>query len=97
MATYSTLADARQAYLDNADYADVGSSAKARAFIVACRSLLILQPSRSMATSHQVEFMPQLISAQLQEAKDWLAINDPAAAGKGGGHKRYFDISGMRD
>lgn len=97
MATYSTLADARQAYLDNADYADVASPSKARAFITACRSLLILQPARSMASSHQVEYQPSLIAQQLQEARDWLAINDPTGGGNGAGHKRYFDISGLRD
>lgn len=97
MATYSTLPDARAAYLANADYAEVGSAVKARAFIVACRALLILQPMRSMATSHQVEFNPSLIERELKEAKTWLALNGTNANTGGMGRAKYLDLSGMRD
>jgi hypothetical protein len=42
----ATLATVLTAYEDNADYDETGSSAKAKAFVVACRKLLTKMASR---------------------------------------------------
>lgn len=97
MATYLTLTEARLAYLENAGYAESGSAVYARRFITACRSLLVLQPVRSMAASHQIEFSPRLIREELESAQQWLATHGGGPGSPGRGAAKYFDMSGLRD
>lgn len=69
-----------EAYHDNADYAETGSIAKARAFVTACRRLLVLQPSESANRETTTRFDMKLIQQELEMARQWLAANDTSAA-----------------
>ena len=43
----STLTDVQNAYVDNASYAEDASIAKAKAFVTACRILLLKLPAEA--------------------------------------------------
>ena len=92
---YTTLADAKAAYLANAGYEAASSRAQALAFVEACRALAVLLPSRSRAgrSGVEVEMDPTLVSEEGRQARRWL--------GQGGGTSapgvRYADLSNFRD
>ena len=73
----STLADAEAAWDDNADYAEVGSTTKAQAFIQAGRILLRRLPSRVASGRGAADTTLNVgaIERQLQQAQRWLAAN----------------------
>jgi len=81
----STLDEVKAAYADNASYSEDGSAAKARAFIVACRILLIKLPERvqhgGSGTAEMVQLNLTLINQQLADARAWLAANGAFAGG----------------
>lgn len=94
MATYSTLTEARAAYLANADYADNGGDAtKAAAFIVACRSMIALLPTDSRSGSVGAAFDVRLIRDELRQAEAVLASISTAS---GYGAVRGLDLSEFR-
>lgn len=75
-----SLTTAQEAYLDNADYDDTASTAKAKLFRTACRQLIVLLPSSAMrgAGSNQqtVGFRIEEIRRSLEAVECWLAVND---------------------
>ena len=85
LSSTSTLDDIKAAYADSASYAEDGSPAKARAFITACKLLLLWLPRRSAATGggqgEEIELEPRLIAEQEAEARKWLATYSSAADG----------------
>lgn len=88
----STLAEIQAAYDDNASYAEDGSASKARTFITACRLLLRQTPSRAASGGrggYEVEMDPGLVKDQLDEARRWLAVNDPSVNGCGIVHANF--------
>jgi hypothetical protein len=79
----STLAEIRAAYADNASYEEDSSPAKARGFITACRLLLLNLPKRAVhggRGGEEIELDLTLISAEMIEAKKWLAVFGSALA-----------------
>lgn len=77
--TYTTLSDARTAYLANVSYRNgSGSVAMAEKFAAACRSLLVLQPSRSAQEGDLAEFPEHIIRDELATVEKWLDSNDSA-------------------
>lgn len=83
----STLAQAKASYLDNASYAEDSSVAKCKAFITACRFLLLMMPKRAShggRTGEEIEIAPDVIQAEKEAAEAWLA-GQPADDGTGGG------------
>ncbi|HEX8911075.1 MAG TPA: hypothetical protein VF796_01865 [Humisphaera sp.] len=82
----STLAEIEAAYMDNASYAEDGSAAKARAFVTACRLLILKTPKMTGTREAQLTLSPELLAGQIDEANAWLASNGggPAAAAAGG-------------
>jgi len=79
----TTLATARAAYLDNADYDADGSVSKAKLFRTACRQLLALLPSDSSMAggfSSNVSFRVEEISRQLSSVQAFIANNDTSNA-----------------
>jgi len=80
-----TLDAAKAAYLDNADYETAGDAAKCRAFLLACRRLLILLPSAAnQGQAGGAEFDIPQIRRELDDARQWLiyvSTDDPAALG----------------
>lgn len=75
-----TLATAQAAYLDNADYDEDNSVAKAKAFRTACRQLIILLPSSGMrgagGNQQTFGFRVEEIRPHLHACEAWLAVND---------------------
>lgn len=72
--SYSTLNEARAAYLANADYADgAGDTTKAATFRTACRSLLVLLPQSVSSNATSMSFTVEKISAELDRVDRWIA------------------------
>lgn len=71
----SDYSDARDAYLANADYAESASTSKARAFITACRKLIVLLPSEVAGGSSRTRADENLrqFRAEMEQAQRWLA------------------------
>lgn len=73
------------AYDSNADYDDgAGNVTKARAFKVACRTLLRMPTkSQRFATGgpNLIEHDPKFVNKQLEAVTSWLALNDSATGG----------------
>ena len=96
MATYKELLEA---YDTNADYEEVGSVAKCRAFITACRRLLSpgVSPKRSVhggRGAEEIEVDLTVLRDQLNAAQQWLADYD---AGEIGSHVVHSDFTNFRD
>lgn len=78
----STDSDVWAAYDDNASYDEDGSTTKAKAFRTACRFLLRRQPKRATdGLGSSVEFNPDLIQKEMDEANDWLRANSTTSGG----------------
>ena len=76
----STLREIKASYLDNASYQEDESVPKAKAFITACRMLLLQLPKRAnLANRNEIEIDTKLLPEQIEEAKAWIATNDVAA------------------
>jgi hypothetical protein len=91
----STRQEILDAYADNASYAEDGDATKARAFITACRILLLKIPrrvARGGPASEEIEMEPRLIMDQIDEAKRWLAMNAPRQESV-----QYSDFRNFRD
>lgn len=73
----STLADIKGQYLDNADYEESASVSKAKLFITACRALLLKLPANTAgAGGGSIALSPQLIAAEMNQARAWLSSNN---------------------
>lgn len=93
----STLDEIKAAYLDNATYDEESDAAKARAFIVACRALLLKLPKRARhGGSEEVELTPNEIRGQLEAAKRWLTVNADGTAGSAS-RVRHISVEEFRD
>lgn len=92
LSSSSTLAEIKDAYLDNGSYEEDDSTTKAAAFITACRLLLIKLPKKAVKSAAEVELEPGLIKAELTSARRWLATK-----GAVGGGVTHVDMRGFRD
>lgn len=82
----------KAAYLDNMSYEETGSQAMCRAFITACKALLLSLPAKAGHGQATVELSPPEIRMQLNDARAWLALNP--AGGNGG--VAHYDFSEFR-
>lgn len=92
LSSASSLDEIKAAYADNASYVEDDSTSKARAFVTACRLLLLRMPRRTVhggRGSEELELQPELIQGELQRAETWLAAR-PAA---GGGNPSVLHVS----
>jgi len=76
MTTASEIATAEAAYFSNADYAEVRSAPKARAFVTACRKLLIA-PSSMVKGANSISNRIDLLRDELRDAQKWLERFSP--------------------
>lgn len=100
LSSSSTLTQVRNAYFDNAGYEENGSPSEAKAFITACRQLLVRQPSRSSKGGRggeEIEINLTVVSEQLREAQAWLAENGTDTDAGGPGTFKHLDFSTFRD
>ena len=84
LSSASTLAQIKAAYLDNASYQEDADVAKARAFITACRMLLLKLPQHAaQGDGVEVTLDVRVIRDEMNAAKRWLANSAPGALGGG--------------
>jgi hypothetical protein len=98
LSAVSTSADIEAAFLDSMSYDADGSPDKCRAFIAACRGLLLRRPStasRGASDSSQAfTWSMESIKAELDAARQWLAF---APVANGGDNTVHPDFSNLRD
>jgi hypothetical protein len=63
LSSTSTIAEIEAAYADNAGYAEDNSPSKARAFITACRLLLLKRPTEAGSGTDRLVLSPEQIAA----------------------------------
>ena len=67
LSSSSSLDDCLNSYLDNAGYQEQNNAAMARAFITACRCLLVKLPALvAQGGGSQVQMIPALISKEME-------------------------------
>jgi len=82
LSSSSSEAEVLAAYQDNACYEEEHDVTKAKAFLTACRYLLLVLPKIAQQGGRggeMVELSTDLIAAQLSEARTWVARNDTTA------------------
>ncbi len=96
LSSASTTAQVLAAYADNCSYEEDASTSKCQAFITAVR--LLLSPAHSLKRSvhggrggNEIELSPELLRAELQDARQWLA-NQNAADSGGVTHADFTDF-----
>jgi len=94
--TYTTYATARDAYLANAVYEEERSVAKARTFISACRSLILLGPAATGAGESTVSFDPARFEKELQRAQTYVQRYSTDATDQGGVRSTRADFTYLR-
>ncbi len=93
----SSNAEIEAAYIDNASYQEDADAVKARAFVTACRVILLKRPQRvGQGNKLNLEYNLELVEKQLQAAQQWLATN-PAAQGATNPSIRHPDFTYYRD
>jgi alpha-D-ribose 1-methylphosphonate 5-triphosphate synthase subunit PhnL len=80
LSSSSSLAQVEAAHADNASYAEDNSVAKARAFITACRILLLKYPKRTGTPQAELETSIDLVQKEKKAAEDWVAAHDTGPA-----------------
>jgi len=81
----STLSQVEAAYIDNASYAEDGSVSKAKAFITACRILLLKIPKESSTPQSRGVFNTDLIQKEMEIAQAWVMASDTSDSSVNGG------------
>lgn len=93
LSSTSTLDEIKAAYMDNASYEEDASVAKAKAFVTACRLLLMKIPKVSQdSEGARVEMNPDLIQREMAEAREYVRAHEPTttAGSTGRATSRYF-------
>lgn len=94
LSSASTLTEIKAAYLDNASYQEDADLAKARAFITACRMLLLKLPQRAaQGDGVEVQLDVRMIQTEMNATKRWIANS---AAGSIGGGVRVASFQNLR-
>lgn len=99
LSSTSTLAQVEAAYIDNASYAEDSSVAKAKAFITACRILLVKLPKASNSGDAGATYNTDLIQKQMEQAQQWVTANDTSSssdASSGGPVVARFNFNNFR-
>jgi len=100
----SSIDEIIASYADNASYEEDGSVTKARAFVTACRLLLLKLPKSASVGGgdrgggHEMELEPRLIKEELAAAQQWVALNASTASDGSTRHTTsYSDFTNFRD
>lgn len=80
----STLDEINAAYADNASYDEDNSASKCKAFITACRLLLIKIPAMVRSGGrHEVQMNTSLIQAAMNDAQRWKSSGSSGSGSAG--------------
>lgn len=86
----ATLSDAVSDMVDNVDFEEVGSVAKARAFITAANKYLILKPTQqSSHDGSSLSWDVSRVEGLLARARDYVSTNSTG----GSGTVRFLGVS----
>jgi hypothetical protein len=81
----------RDTMLTNADFEEVASVSRAKAFATAAKRWLILQPSSQSNESSSMAMSVAQVEAMLRRALDYIAANDRSTASTAG--VRFFSFT----
>ena len=96
LSSSSTDTEVWNSYDDNASYEEDSDTAKAAAFITACRILLQRRPKRAgWQQGAEQEFDPSVYEQQMQDARDWKANQSEVT--QGGPGAVLADFRNFRD
>lgn len=79
-----TLQDLRDALWDNADFEEVGSVTKAKAYITAATRWLALEPASQSDQGSSLAFAPAQVERIMQRARAFVAANNNSSASTSG-------------
>ena len=71
----STLTQIKAAYMDNASYSEDNSLTKGKAFVTACRFLLLKLPTRASHAGEEIQLDPRMIQDEMKIALRWIGSN----------------------
>lgn len=92
-----TLATAKAAYLDNADWKDGGGDiTKARAFRTACTQLIVFMPTQGQQGSISLGFSIRSIMDSKKAVDAWLSSQEDEIGTTLSGRQTYTDYSTYR-
>jgi len=96
LSSASTIDEIKAAYADNASYEEDASASKAKAFVTACRLLLLKLPKMATTEGGRQQLMlnPELIQGEMERATNWLSTS---SAGAASGGVKHVDLQGFRD
>ncbi|MBX3435539.1 MAG: hypothetical protein KF847_19655 [Pirellulales bacterium] len=77
----STLEEIEGQYLDNVDWLESGSLAKAAAFAAAVRALMIKKPTAQQLATLSIRFDVRLLKEQLDEASEYVKSHPDSPQG----------------
>lgn len=92
----ATLAELDEIIDANADYAEVGSAAKARAYASAMRRKLNLIIQSGGQGQSQITLPVETLKQLLAEATQWLAVNGSASSNDASGGVTHFNMGDFR-
>ena len=93
LSSSSTLAQIKAAYADNASYEEDGSVSKARAFVTACRLLILRLPALAEQVGHsKIENDVAQFRKELEAAQGYIATTS-----ENQGQVIHADLGGYRD
>ena len=88
----STLTQIKAAYADNAAYEETGSVPMAKAFVTACRLLLLNLPAAVGQGGENLTLNVAAISQEMAAAKAWLSRNDASQTQTSPGYVTRADL-----
>jgi len=77
-----TLTEINDALIENADFEEVSSVAKAKAFATAATRWFILAPSSASKEGSSLSMNSAQIENLLRRARDYIAVNDTSSTGR---------------
>lgn len=88
-----TLSDVQTALLDNADFEEDGSLAKAKAFQTAAKQWFILVPNSTSKEGASMSMHSQQIENLLKRANAYIAANDTANNNRRQPGVRFIEVT----
>lgn len=87
-----TLSEIQEALLENADFEEVASVTKAKAFITAAKRWFILAPNSSSKEGVSLSLNSQQIENLMKRAQEFVSLNDTASENSGRPRVAYLAV-----
>jgi hypothetical protein len=76
-----TIADVEADLLANADFEEVGSVSKAKAFVTAAKRWLIMRPNTAAHQGNSLSLNADIVKEMMDRAQNFIAVNNTGASG----------------